>query len=427
MSYRGATWFRESLGSPDEIGMRVRIPPRPSPPRGPGLRAQLATVAALLGLAVGASSAQAVSLQSQSYRISGADAKNRLEVRCPGKRQLPYSGGMVTDPVGPDGEGVYPHSYERLGVQRGWHVTPVLFTPSAQSSAARSVTLQVVCGPRLGPVSSPHTTVFVAPGQSRTATATCPRGNRLLAGGFQRTNFVTRGGNYVTESRASSDRSWQVSGSAFGSFGGELTAIAYCLRSGNSLVSEVSASSPLPLDSSATATTSGCPPGSMLVAGGFATSPSGPALVSSAGFNADGSWSATAFNKFGPEATLSAYGYCMRRATIKRRRNMRHGTRAPHERSIKAPPVLDKALKVAISERVSRNGCFPSPSDLVATLRANRISATLAPSPRAVGSGAVNVLSDMASCDRVRLAVRRGHDVIVLDSATGEVRKRRVK
>jgi hypothetical protein len=379
--------------------------------------------AALLGSALLASGAQALSMQSQTYVISGTDAKERLTVRCPGKRQLPYSGGMLTDPVGPDGEGVYPHSYERLGVQRGWHVTPVLYG----GSGSRSVTLQVVCGPRLGPVSSPHSTVFVAPGQTRTAVATCPRGNRLLAGGFQRTNFVTRGGNYVTESRAASDRSWQVSGGAFGNFGGELTAIAYCLRSRAPLVSEVSSQIVLPHEESATATTSACPPGAVMVAGGFSTSPTGPALVSSAYFDPDGSWSATAFNEFGPSAALSAHGYCMSRATIKRRQNMRHGTRASHERSIKAPPVLDRALKVAISERVSNNGCFPAPGGLVEALRANKIQARQASGPRAVGGGMVNVLTDQASCERVRLAVRRGGDVIVLDSATGAVTKRRLR
>jgi hypothetical protein len=383
-------------------------------------------LAFLLGLAMGVGlvlqvgTAQALSMQSQTYAMSGTDAKQRLTVRCPGKKQLPYSGGMATDPLGPGGEGVYPHSYERLGVQRGWHVTPVLYG----GSASRSVTLQVVCGPRLGPVSSPHSTVFVGPGETRTATATCPRGNRLLAGGFQRTNFVTRGGNYVTESRAASDRSWQVSGSAFGNFGGELTAIAYCLRSRTQLVSEVASQSDLPHEESATATTPVCPPGSVMVAGGFSTSPTGPALVSSAYFNGDGSWSATAFNEFGPDAALSAHGYCMTNAMIKRRQKMRHGTRASHERSIKAPPVLDKALKVAISERVSNNGCFPSPGGLVAALQANKIQAHQASSPRAVGGGDVNVLSDQASCERVRLAVRRGGDVIVLDSATGEVTKR---
>ena len=161
-----------------------------------------------------------------------------------------------------------------------------------------------------------------------------------------------------------------------------------------------------------------------MVAGGFSTTPSGPALVSSAHFNGDGSWSATAFNQFGPEATLAAHGYCMTNATIKRRRNMRHGTRAAHERTIKAPPILDAALKVAISERVSNDGCFPSPGGLVADLQANKIQAHQASSPRSVRGGDVNVLTDQASCERVRLAVRRGGDVIVLDSATGEVSKR---
>jgi hypothetical protein len=384
----------------------------------------LALGAALLGAALFAVGAEALTLQSQTYQLSGADTKQRLTVRCPGKRSLPYSGGMVTDPLGSDGEGVYPHSYERLGVQRGWHVTPVLYAPTLQRSASRSVTLQVVCGPRLGPVSSPHNTVFVGPGQTRTAVATCPKGNRLLSGGFQRTNFVTRGGNYVTESRAASDRSWQVSGSAFGNFGGELTAIAYCLRSRTSLVSEVSSDSELPMEESATATTPACPSGSQMIGGGFTTLPSGPALVSSAHFNGDGSWSATAFNEFGPDATISARGYCMTNGTIKRRQNMRHGTRGSGERSVRAPGVLDNALKVAISARISNNGCFPSPGGLVQELRSHKIHARQAASPHAVGGGAVNVLTDQASCERVRLAVRRGGDVIVLDSATGQVTKR---
>jgi hypothetical protein len=387
----------------------------------------LALAASFLAAAFLATSAGALTLASQTYQLSGVDTKQRLTVRCPGKRALPLSGGMLTDPLGPNGEGVYPHSYERLGVQRGWHVTPVLYSPTQQRSVSRSVTLQVVCGPRLGPVSSPHNTVFVSPGQTRTATATCPKGNRLLAGGFQRTNFVTRGGNYVTESRAASDRSWQVSGGAFGNFGGELTAIAYCLKSGGPLISEVDSQTELPVGESATTTTPACSPGSSMVGGGFSTTPSGPALVSSAYFNNDGSWAATAYNEFGPDATLSAQAYCMTNTMIKRRARMRHGTRASHERTIKAPPILGKALKVAISERVSNNGCFPSPGGLVEALRANKIAARQASGPRAVGGGIVNVLTDQASCERVRLAVRRGGDVIVLDSATGEVTKRRYR
>jgi hypothetical protein len=89
--------------------------------------------------------------------------------------------------------------------------------------------------------------------------------------------------------------------------------------------------------------------------------------------------------------------------------------------------VLDAALKVAISERVSNNGCFPSPGGLVEALQANKIQARQAANPHAVRGGAVNVLTDQASCERVRLAVRQHGSVIVLDSATGAVTKRRLK
>jgi hypothetical protein len=391
-------------------------------------------------------SAAALSLQSQSFQMSGADAKDRLTVQCPGET-LPYSGGMVGDPIAADGQGVYPHSFERLGVQRGWHVTPVVFglplagnvltnvlgnvlgilphseNPTQAANTTHSLTLQVVCGPRLGPVSSPHTTVFVRPGESQTAVATCPRGNRMFAGGFQRTNFVSDGGAYVTASRALDDRSWMASGSAFGRFGGELTAIAYCLRSPSPLVSEVSAQAPVSPLGSATATTPGCPPGSSLVGGGFEASPAGPAMVASAYFDPAGGWSATAFNWFGPAATLTSHGYCMSDALIRKRTRMRHGKRGLGERSVKAPAALDAALKVAIAERVSLNGCYPGPADLVANLRENGISAQVAPHPGASQRrGVVYVLSAGASCERVRLAMRRGKSVVVLDSASGEVR-----
>ena len=107
------------------------------------------------------------------------------------------------------GEGIYPHSYERLGVQRGWHVTAVLYDPDHRSTQARTVTLQVTCGPRIGHVTPPHRTKYVKPGQTKTVVATCPGRRHLFSGGFQRTDFISQGGNYVTESRAISDKSWR--------------------------------------------------------------------------------------------------------------------------------------------------------------------------------------------------------------------------
>ena len=53
-------------------------------------------------------------------------------------------GGVKTNPpLSAGGEGVYPHSYERLGVQGGFHTTPVLWDPTPRSTQRRTVKLQV--------------------------------------------------------------------------------------------------------------------------------------------------------------------------------------------------------------------------------------------------------------------------------------------
>ncbi len=270
----------------------------------------LALGAVLLAQQLTAERASAAKLASKTFTMSGADEKGRLVLRCPG-RMIPLGGGMRSDPPpSEDGEGVYPHSYERLGVQSGWHVTAVLFDPSRASTQARNVTLQVVCAPKGKHVTPPHTTVFVGPGETKTIQARCPGRRHLFGGGFQRTDFISRGGDYVTESRAISAKTWQVTGSAFGTFGGELTAIAYCQRSKKPLVKEVSASTVVPPGKFETVTTPSCPGARRPVFGGFASDPSGPLLFADGFINSNRSWSASAFNYFGPASTLTAYGYC---------------------------------------------------------------------------------------------------------------------
>ena len=180
--------------------------------------------------------------KQRTFSLSGANAKRRLTVRCPG-RLVPLGGGLTSSPSpAADGEGIYPHSYERLGVQHGYHSTVVLFDPSPSSTQARSVTLQVACARKQKHVTPPHKTVYVNPGETKTAVATCPGRRHLFGGGFQRTDFTARGGDYITDSHAISDKSWSVTGRAFGQFGGELTAIAYCWRSKKPLLTEVSGS-----------------------------------------------------------------------------------------------------------------------------------------------------------------------------------------
>jgi hypothetical protein len=258
-----------------------------------------------------AQASKSVTYAQRTFRISGANEKRRLVARCPGQL-VPLGGGMMSSPEpAADGEGIYPHSYERLGVQHGYHTTVVLFDPSGDSTQAHSVTVQVACAHKQKHVTPPHTTVYVNPGESKTAVATCPGRRELFGGGFQRTDFIARGGDYVTESRAISDKSWSVTGHAFGGFGGQLTAIAYCWRSKHPLLTEVSASTSVGTGQFATATTPTCPVGH-LVFGGFSTSPSGSSFFTDGFINTNGSWQASALNHFGPSATLTAYGYCLK-------------------------------------------------------------------------------------------------------------------
>jgi hypothetical protein len=253
------------------------------------------------------------SIATKSFHITQPDTAPRLQTICPGGK-FPLGGGMTQSPVvGADGEGAYPHSYERLGAQRGWHISVVFLDPSRASTTPRDVTVQALCGFGVIPATpTPHTTVYLRPGQTKTVTARCPKGQSLVSGGFQRTDFRSDGGDYITESHAAGTNAWVVSGHAYGTGSGELTAIAYCARMKRPILTEV-ASSPAPVSagSSATTTTPTCPSGKRLVTGGFSTNGSTEALFAQGAFNPEGTFSATAYGFFGAAPQLTAYGYCL--------------------------------------------------------------------------------------------------------------------
>src|SRR5262249_57474343 len=116
----------------------------------------------------------------------------------------------------------------------------------------------------------------------------------LVSGGFQRTDFRSDGGDYVTQSRAVGTKAWTVSGRAYGTGWGGLTAIAYCARMRRPVITEV-ASSPAPVaaGSSATTTTPSCPSGKRLVTGGFSSNGSTNSLFSQGTINPNGTFSVT--------------------------------------------------------------------------------------------------------------------------------------
>jgi hypothetical protein len=256
--------------------------------------------------------ARQVRLVSQSFRLQGPDDTQRLDTLCP-RRSYPIGGGMTVSPA-PDanGEGVYPHSYERLGAQRGWHINAILYDPTRGSTTSRTVTVQTVCARFLRPANpSPHATIFIRSDQVKSTTAVCPKGQFLIAGGYQRTNFDSTGGNYVTESRADGPSAWRVTGSAFGgSGGGELTAIAYCVKHRGPILTETSAFAPIPFRGLSTATTPPCPAGLTLTSTGFTGSPG--TFFAGGSLNPDGTSTASAFGYFAAAPSLTAYGYCMR-------------------------------------------------------------------------------------------------------------------
>jgi len=284
----------------------------------------LATAAALLAwawasagpageAATASKSARGFTVATKTFKMSRPNDKRRLVVRCPG-RTIPLGGGMKTSPpMSADGEGVYPHSYERLGVQSGWHITTVVYDPSPGSTRTRRVTLQVVCTRKLGKMTPPHVIKDVKPGQVKTAVARCPGRRHLIGGGFQRTNWVSRGGNYATEARMVSSKRWRVTGSAFGGFGGELVSIGYCQRSSRPLLKTVTGSASLDRGETATAVSRKCPRRRRLVFGGFSSSPAGALLIGPGTLRRNGSFAVTAHNRFGPAATLRAHGYCLKR------------------------------------------------------------------------------------------------------------------
>jgi hypothetical protein len=97
---------------------------------------------------------------SKTFRLHNADAAVRYETICP-KGKFPYGGGIRSDPPPAGGEGVYPNSYERLGVQHGYHINGALVKVGGGQPAGRKVTVQAVCGSKPGKITPPHKTSFI--------------------------------------------------------------------------------------------------------------------------------------------------------------------------------------------------------------------------------------------------------------------------
>jgi len=276
-----------------------------------------------IGAPVAGKAAKLQLITDYSLQMSLANESPRAVALCPGKLE-PYGGAMSATPS-PDreGEGVYPHSYERLGAQSGFHTTPVLYDPSPHETRDYQVTLQVHCVAKFGKVADPHDIAVEIPsGTSVTLVATCPKKSVLIGGGFQRAAFEAEGGVYPTESHAISKTQWETSGTAFGTIENDMVSIAYCMASPKrkALLKEVSASVAIAPQAVGSATTPPCPPGRKILYNGFDTNPKTGTqqgtFFADGTFNADQTFTASAFNGSAAPSTLTAYGYCMKTKVI---------------------------------------------------------------------------------------------------------------
>ncbi len=247
---------------------------------------------------------------SKTSRLSQVASAVRYETICP-RGKFPYGGGIKSDPPPAGGEGVYPNSYERLGVQRGYHINGTLVDVVGRQPQARDVMVQAVCGSKPGKITPPHKTTFVQPGETKSLRLKCPGRRVLLGGGYQRTTGRSNDGNIITESRAVSSKAWRVTSHGQGRFGGELTGIAYCIRAKKPVLKAVSAPTQIGTRETATATTPRCPKGRRPAFGGFKAPSDGSVMYFGGYFTSAGAWAATAFNSGAP-ATLTAYSYCLR-------------------------------------------------------------------------------------------------------------------
>jgi hypothetical protein len=145
----------------------------------------------------------------------------------------------------------------------------------------------------------------------------CPGRRMLIGGGFQRTDWLgpqqgaPAGGDFATQSQMIGPNVWQVSGTAIGSFGGELTGIGYCRRSRKPLLTTVSAQTTIKPRSFGTAITTACSFGQSLVFTGFNTNPRGSIFYAGGPIYTNQSTAGSGYNRSSADATLTIEGYCM--------------------------------------------------------------------------------------------------------------------
>ena len=94
---------------------------------------------------------------------------------------------------------------------------------------AGGTTALAYCFPGSQALTTVTKSVVIAPGNTGTVTATCPKGKGVLFGGVRSQHYGTGGGELQLSSMArAGKRGWKVGALKFGNIVGRLTSVAYC-------------------------------------------------------------------------------------------------------------------------------------------------------------------------------------------------------
>lgn len=167
--------------------------------------------------------------------------------------------------------------------------------------------------------------ISVGTDQTLSVEATCPKGTKALSGGFatewDAASLVTSPFLEVNQSQRSGRRGWV--GEAFNDQpAGDLTSFAYCRASKK--LTRMTDTVPSPVGQFVTATAE-CPPGTRVISGGFAGSPTDavgdtPVLYISESRRATKrTWEASAHGNGNEPGELTAIAYCAKGPKLKQR------------------------------------------------------------------------------------------------------------
>lgn len=186
---------------------------------------------------------------------------------CP-KGTVAVGGGFGTSVPSPGSQWIAVYESQRVG-SREWHVSGVqMFTGSGLLTAFAN------CERVNGKVKPRASTIALgAPASTVTGFAACPRGSKVVGGGFSVPPATPGNSTLISRSILGNGVGWVVDASRLeGTATGSLTAIAYCADVGKIKTKSASAAILGSSGSSQTAATPVCPRKTSLRGGGFASS-----------------------------------------------------------------------------------------------------------------------------------------------------------